>query len=117
MEKLLILTFYLVIVFSISYFIGKKKKVGFWWSVFFCSFLTPIIGLIIVLRSDSKDYIEVNKSKGSILGGFLLVLGILCLLGQLNYLNKDQSMFFDSRAFWISIGIIGGGIYLSKSKK
>lgn len=31
--------------------LGKKRKIGFWWSLAFCLFLSPCIGLIITLFS------------------------------------------------------------------
>ena len=117
MEKLFIAIVYFIIIFLISHFIGRKKKVGFWWSFFFCSFLTPIIGLIITLMSYKKEYVDANKSKGTIIGGLLVVLGVMSLLGQLQYLYIGPFSISSFDALWFSIGITGWGIYLSKESK
>ena len=114
MLGLMLLFVYLLIVFSISYFIGRKKKVGFWWSAFFCSFLTPILGLIITLKSDIKGTIEIN-TQFPIVGYLLLIFGCSGLYLQLSYL-KTQNVFFDSSQLSLSIGMIGSGIYLIKGR-
>ena len=115
MEKILILLVYVSIVIAISFFIGRKKKVGFWWTIFFCSFLTPIIGFIIALTSQTKDYNQLKNEKVSSIGIILLILGIMSFLGQLNYLYKGQIVQFSSSTLWLSVGLIGSGIYRLKS--
>lgn len=44
----------LVICFLIAYYAGSKRKIGFGWSLFFCIFLSPIIGGIITALSPRK---------------------------------------------------------------
>lgn len=41
--------------FVIPEFLGKKRKIGFFWSLIACLFLTPIIGVIIVLLSPKLE--------------------------------------------------------------
>lgn len=43
--------------------IGSKRKIGFGWAFAFSFFLSPIIGLIIVLCSKKKDveFIDIDK--------------------------------------------------------
>lgn len=44
--------------------LGKDRKIGYGWSLFFCIFLSPIIGLIIILcskKNSSKDFTEIKK--------------------------------------------------------
>lgn len=40
--------------------LGKKRKIGYWWSFAFCLVLSPVIGLIITLYSKRKDIDFVN---------------------------------------------------------
>jgi len=45
--------------------IGKKRKFGFW-GYFFCSlFLTPVVGILLVLASDPRPQIKENQLKGA----------------------------------------------------
>lgn len=44
----------------IAGFLGRNRKIGLGWSLFFCLFLSPIVGLIIVLFSPKKDKDFIN---------------------------------------------------------
>jgi len=59
MKEILILTINIGICFLIAK-AGKKRKIGFGWSFFFCLFLSPIIGGIITMLSpkvfDNDNY-------------------------------------------------------------
>lgn len=60
MEKILIL----VIVAALVALIGRNRKIGYGWSFLLCLFLSPIIGLIIILFSkkvDSVEFVDVKK--------------------------------------------------------
>lgn len=62
MEKILIL----VVVAALVALLGRNRKIGYGWSFVLCLFLSPIIGLIIILFSkkvDSVDFVEVKKEK------------------------------------------------------
>ena len=59
--------FILLLMAIISYgigSIGSKRKIGFGWAFAFSFFLSPIIGLIIVLCSKKKDveFIDIDKN-------------------------------------------------------
>jgi hypothetical protein len=45
--------------------LGKNRKIGYGWGLFFCLFLSPLIGLIIILCSKKKkvEFIDVNKTE------------------------------------------------------
>ena len=53
--------FILLLMAIISF--GSKRKIGFGWAFAFSFFLSPIIGLIIVLCSKKKDveFIDIDK--------------------------------------------------------
>lgn len=60
MEKLLIL----VVVAALVALLGRNRKIGYGWSFVLCLFLSPIIGLIIILfskKNDNVDFVDVKK--------------------------------------------------------
>jgi len=46
---------FLIIFSALVALIGKNRKIGYGWSFVLCLFLSPIIGLIIILFSKKKD--------------------------------------------------------------
>ncbi|GAB1405803.1 hypothetical protein MASR1M74_29850 [Lentimicrobium sp.] len=61
MEKVLIL----VVISALVALIGKDRKIGYGWSFVLCLFLSPIIGLIIILFSKKKDVEFVDADKNN----------------------------------------------------
>ena len=53
----------LLIVAALVALLGKDRKIGYGWSLFFCVILSPIIGLIIILLSkkNAVEFIDVKK--------------------------------------------------------
>ena len=53
----------LVIISALIALIGSNRKIGYGWSLVLCLFLTPIIGLIIILCSKKNDveFIDIEK--------------------------------------------------------
>jgi hypothetical protein len=62
MENIGLLFIGIIIAASVAT-LGRKRKIGYGWSLFFCIFFSPIIGLIIILCSKKKDieFVDVNK--------------------------------------------------------
>lgn len=58
--------------------LGSRRRIGFGWAFLASLLLTPIIGLIITLFSDTLPY-EANSRRGC-LGTTLGLLGLLFLL-------------------------------------
>lgn len=52
--------FFQVILSALIALLGSNRKIGYGWSFFFCLFLSPIIGLIIILLSKKVDKKFVN---------------------------------------------------------
>jgi len=53
-----------LIICALVALIGKNRKIGYGMSLVACMFLTPVIGLIIILCSKKKDeanYIDAKK--------------------------------------------------------
>lgn len=51
MEALFLIVISLGVGFLIAQYAGSKRKIGFGWSLFFCIFLSPLIGGIITMLS------------------------------------------------------------------
>ena len=55
-----------IIVSALIAFLGNDRKIGYGWAFVLCLFLSPIIGLIIILSSKKKsaeEFIDDNKSQ------------------------------------------------------
>ncbi|MEQ8324035.1 MAG: hypothetical protein RID18_16290 [Cytophagales bacterium] len=52
-----------VIISALVALIGKDRNIGYGWSFVLCLFLSPIIGLIIILFSKKKDVEFVDAGK------------------------------------------------------
>lgn len=48
--------------------LGKDCKIGYGWSLFFCVFLSPLIGLVIILCSkkikQNTEFEDMNRDRG-----------------------------------------------------
>jgi hypothetical protein len=124
--------FFLIIAIIISVlvaqFVGAKRKIGFWWTLFFCTFLTPLIGVIIALFSKKLGAPIQPPSKLKVgIGWVLVMLFSLSLLGTLLTLVNPESIYYDVRGKFesfdqtrnrliqsaaMSCGFMGLGIYL-----
>jgi len=113
MKPLEIFLVFAVFAIAIAYFLGRKRQIGFGWSLFFCFFLSPLIGFIIVMLS--KKYYDENprpsKSK-IIIGWILLSLFILISITGIFAIFSEyaEESFINSLA--MTIGFSGLGYYL-----
>ncbi len=56
----------LIILAALAALLGKDRKIGYGWSFVLCLFLSPIIGIIIILFSKKNseiDFVDVNENK------------------------------------------------------
>ena len=55
-----------IIMCALVAMLGRNRKIGYGWSLFFCVILSPLIGLIIIFCSKKKEteFIDVNKKGG-----------------------------------------------------
>ena len=62
MENLVAIVFSLILS-AIVALLGKNRNIGYGWSFVLCFFLTPIIGIIIILFSKKKgtEFIDIKK--------------------------------------------------------
>ena len=55
---------FFVIIAALVALLGRNRKIGYGWSFVLCLFLSPIIGLIIILFSkklDDVNFVDVKK--------------------------------------------------------
>lgn len=55
---------FLAIISALVALLGRNRKIGYGWSFVFCLFLSPIIGIIIILcskKNDAVDFVDVKK--------------------------------------------------------
>lgn len=54
-----------IIISALVALVGKNRKIGYGWSFVLCFFLTPIIGLIIILFSKKNDveFVDIPKEE------------------------------------------------------
>jgi len=59
MEKII----FLVIISALVALVGRNRKIGYGWSLALCIFLSPIIGIIIILfsKKNDVDFVDVKK--------------------------------------------------------
>jgi ABC-type multidrug transport system permease subunit len=56
---------FLVIASALVALLGANRNIGYGWSFVLCLFITPIIGLIIILfskKKDSVDFVDMEKN-------------------------------------------------------
>ena len=97
--------------YLIARFLGKKRQIGFEWSIFFCVSMSPIIGFIITMTS--RKYYSDNPSPSiikKIFGWFFIVFGALALFGA----AMEDSRIYGPTFLKVlpQLGIIGLGYYM-----
>jgi hypothetical protein len=57
-----------IIISALVALLGKNRKIGYGWSFVLCLFLTPLVGLIIILfskKNNAIEFVEINKENGT----------------------------------------------------
>lgn len=56
----------LIVIAALVALLGRNRKIGYGWSLFFCLLLSPLIGLIIILCSKKKqvEFVDVKQEGG-----------------------------------------------------
>jgi hypothetical protein len=122
-DQILVLFFIFILISAVGYFIGRNRRVGIFWSIYFSLFLTPIGGIIVTFISSKKaDFYQPRSKIRIYLSYGALFLGSLLLLGSLiSLINNDTSGGLSRSSqfnnLWISVGFIGIGIYTIITEK
>lgn len=116
-QLLLIMGLFLVIGFPIAYFIGKKKRIGFGWTLFFSIFLTPVLALLLALLSPPLAKLPPDNPKDKVpytlLACFIIlgmVAGIIDAFRIDEYTEKAKGI--DFAGVYRLIASLGLVIYL-----
>ena len=119
MQKIVILAVFIVISIVISYYLGRNRQIGFRWSLFFCIFLNPVIGLIITLLS--RKYYKAKPSKGKKIFGQVLAIpfSLFLIPAIFGIINEPNGNFYlaNIQLLSFSLGMIGLGFYLMELGK
>ncbi len=120
MELFLVFIIWAVIAFIIAYFLGRKRQIGFGWSLFFCFFLIlpPIGGLVATLLSRKHYAPNPTPSKAKkIWGWVIIVLAAMSFMGNVSMVSKGQATISTFTVLGWCIGFIGLGFYLIELSK
>jgi hypothetical protein len=100
---------YLLLSYVVAEFAGAKRKIGRWWTFFFCLTFTPVIGLIFVLFSEDRTTVVTISPFGQTLAYVLsycsLIFGVIILAAGFNALTNGIPYFI------VAAGFIGGNFY------
>jgi len=115
MEAFVLLAIFGVIAFVVAHFLGRNRQIGFGWSLFFCIFLSPIIGFIIVMLS--RKYYDDNPKPSTgkkVWGWILMVLGVLSFLVRMMMISQgvNRNPSDNINQIFIALGFVGLGYYL-----
>lgn len=120
LDYLIILGVSITFAFSIAYFLGRKRQIGFVWSLFFCVTLSPIVGIVatVLSRKLNKETPKPSTLK-KVFGLTLLSLFTFGLLGSIGSLIRLSKTGADIYAYTSAInalsmclGLAGLGYYL-----
>lgn len=111
MNEILLLILFIIASIAIAFLIGKNKRIGFAWTLFFGLFLTPISALIFSLLSYPKE--QMTNSKGDKYNIPLGVIMLLLSLGAMRQVYTIDSLTgsFDTNTFIFGMGLLGLAIY------
>lgn len=113
---------------------GRKKRIGFRWSFFFCLFWSVIVGFIITVASSNIDEDLPPSHKKIIAGWVLLIIGSASLINfyiypmiviaiefQLSLIQVvkvvPDIVFYNYPMIVITLGVITSGLYFIESGK
>lgn len=109
----------LVIGGIVAWFLGRRRIIGFGWSLFFSCSLSFIFGFIVTMLSPKYESANLANSKARlIIGWVLLLLGIFMVWAVFRVITTGQELdSFNNFSVGIIAALIGGGIYLIKRSK
>lgn len=100
---------YLLLSYVVSEFAGSPKKIGRWWTLFFCITLTPVIGLIFALCSQHKHTVVIMspfvETTAYVLSVCSLLVGLITIFIGIG--TKENQFPY----FLVGSGFCGGNIY------
>lgn len=109
----------LVIGGVVAWFLGRKRIIGFGWSLFFSCSLSFLFGFIVTMLSPKYETANLTNSKTRrIIGWVILLLGIFMVWAVYRAITTGQALeSFNGFSVGLIAALIGGGIYLIKRSK
>lgn len=101
--------------YVIAYYIGRKRKIGFWVSLLVCNITTPLIGLIITIFSDKvSNFVEKTNQK-LVFGWIFIIVYGFSFFAEIIVLIRGKTKINETiETFLICIGMVLLGYYLIK---
>lgn len=101
-----------ILSFLLAYFIGRDRRIGFWFSLILGILITPFISWLPIIisrrKEDSTTLSNSNKIIRKVLGVLLIVFPVFGILLNTNA-TKDSFI-----PYFLVIGIVSYGLYLLK---
>lgn len=111
----------LIASFAIAFFIGSKRRIGFWYSFIFCTTFSPIVGFFITIFSPSLKSRDAYKNLEGKYFTWAIVsfafAGMAAIIAiYTGYLYFESPDFYTTDNIWLytflSIGLFALGLYL-----
>jgi hypothetical protein len=95
----------------IAYFLGRKRQIGFGWSLFFCLFLSPLGGFITTMLS--RKYYDSNPKPSNLMNifgwGLIVIFTLVSIVEIQRYIKFPGNQ---RPLLGFSLGLAGLGVYL-----
>ena len=97
----------------VAYFLGRKRHIGFGWSLFFSLFFSPIIGFLVTMLSPKYYDPNPEPSKTKRVFGWLIVVlfGVGLFVSPIA-VGMEEGLAGGMRMFFVGVGMVGVGAYL-----
>lgn len=110
---LLYITLFGSLSFLLAFFIGRKRRIGFWFSFVLGILITPFIAWVPVVLSRRREgnsaISKTNKIIRKVIGVLLILIPVFGILLNTNA-TKDSFI-----TYFVAIGFVSYGIYLFKN--
>ena len=119
MTQLLEISMVHLIISVLLSFIGRERRIGYSWSLFFNIFLGPIIALIIMLKSPKNKYQVLSPSISRKIWGwiFIALFSFMIIVQAYQIIERQVGFFQFIFGFFILVGPVGLGYYLVTTSK
>ena len=108
---------YIILAFAVAFFTGAKRNIGFFWSLFFSIFWSPLIGFIVSYYSPINGSAMNKKDVANkvVVQIFSIILGLLAVLFFISLITShDDGKLMG--ALWGTLTFGGTAIYLYQNK-
>lgn len=98
--------------FLVANFLGRKRQIGFNWSIFFCITLSPLGGFLITIFSNKSSADSPEPSKVTrIIGWIIILISVIAMSDSM--FNPNFSSVERISRLTIQFGIAAYGYFLT----